>query len=230
MGSRQPHTPMRYLTVAVHQPPDERHPMHQFVVEREGYDGSRLLAFDRPADAASAFLFHVEGPREPYEAALAAVPTVVEYEISPCPDGSFYLYVREDLADTDREFVEAVSQPGLVGVLPVEYRPDGTVRLTAVGPAAKLQAAVEATPERMDVEVVAVGDYEARGVGPESDLTDRQFEAVAAAVDCGYYEVPREGTAADVADRLDCAPGTAAELLRRAERTVLHRVVSAGPY
>lgn len=230
MSDRILRPPMRYLRVAVFQPPDDRHPMHQFVVERAEYSATRLLGYSRSDDAPSAFLFHVEGPIEPYESAVEAVPTVLDYELSPCPDDSFYLYVREELAAANRAFIDAVTQPGLVGVLPVEYRGDGTVRLTAVGPAAMLQTAVDETPADMDVEVLEIGDYEARGIGPGGDLTDRQFEAVAAAVDCGYYETPREGAVTDVADRLDCAPGTAAELLRRAERTVMQRVVSTGPF
>jgi hypothetical protein len=54
--------------------------------------------------------------------------------------------VREDVPERRRAFVEAFSRPGLVGVTPVEYRADGTVRVTAVGPADRLQAAVDGTP------------------------------------------------------------------------------------
>ncbi|MFB6150234.1 MAG: helix-turn-helix domain-containing protein [Haloarculaceae archaeon] len=221
---------MRYLRVAVHQSPGDRHPMHQFVVEREGYAVSRLLQFSPPVDGTGAFLFHVEGPVEPYETALDGVSSIDAYELSPCPDESFYLYVREEVTGASREFVGAFSQPGLVGLMPVEYRAEGTVRVTVVGPADRLQDAVDATPEGMDVEVLEVGEYDARRLDAAGGLTDRQFEAVAAAVDVGYYETPREGSVADVGDRLDCTPGTAAELLRRAERSVMHRVVSAGPF
>ena len=58
-----------------------------------------------------------------------------------------------------------------------------------------------------------------------SALSDRQFEATAVAVELGYYETPREATVANVADRIDCAPGTAAEHLRKAEGTLVHRAV-----
>jgi hypothetical protein len=221
---------MRYLRIAVHQDPGDRHPMHQFVVEREGYSVSRLLEYTPPVEGTRSFLFHIEGPVEPYEPALQSVPGVLEYELSPCPDESFYLYVQEELRDRDAELVEAFTQPGVIGVLPVEYRADGTVRLTGVGPADRLQAAVDETPDGMDIEVLEVGEYGARGLGAGSDLTDRQYEAVVAAVKAGYYETPREGSVEDVGERLDCAPGTAAELLRRAERSVMGDVVEAGPF
>lgn len=56
-------------------------------------------------------------------------------------------------------------------------------------------------------------------------LTDRQQEALTAAVAVGYYEIPREGAVADVADAIDCSHSTAGELLRKAERTVLTAVI-----
>jgi predicted DNA binding protein len=52
-------------------------------------------------------------------------------------------------------------------------------------------------------------------------LTDRQRAALDAAVEVGYYEVPREGSVADVAAALDCAHSTAGELLRKAEAAVV---------
>lgn len=221
---------MRYLRVAVHQEPAIRHPMHQFVVEREGYAASRLIQATPPADGVHSLLFHVEGDREPYEVVLADVETIEEYELSACQDDSFYLYVRERLTDSGAAFVGAFSRPELVVVMPVEYRADGTVRLTAVGPADTLQGAIDETPAGMDVEVLEVGEYDARRLDAGGDLTDRQFEAVLAAVDCGYYESPRRGTVAEVGEQLGCSASTAAELLRRAERSVMRDVASTGRF
>jgi len=223
---------MRYLRVAVHQDPAVRHPMHQYVVDHEGFDRSRLLQYVHATDGPSTFLFHVEGSDpdfDAYEAGLADLESVVDYELSRCPDDTAYLYVRETVPEYAADFVGAFAQPGLVGLLPIEYRADGTVRVTVVGPADQLQDAVDETPERMTVEVLEIGEYDARRLDAGGGLTDRQFEAVAAAVEVGYYATPREGSVAEVGERLDCAPGTAAELLRRAERSVMERVVSGEP-
>ncbi|MFC6975764.1 helix-turn-helix domain-containing protein [Halomicroarcula sp. GCM10025709] len=56
----------------------------------------------------------------------------------------------------------------------------------------------------------------------ETRLSDRQREAVEAALSLGYYDIPRTATHEAVADALDCAPSTAAEHLRKAESRVLH--------
>lgn len=62
---------MRYLEASVRQPPADRHPMHQFVATTDGYGVTRLLYRDQYTDTEQAALFHVGGPREPYENALA---------------------------------------------------------------------------------------------------------------------------------------------------------------
>ena len=80
-----------------------------------------------------------------------------------------------------------------------------------------------------------VGEYEAEGVSPElrqlggygggerplAELTDRQREVVETAYKAGYYEVPREATAAEVAAGLDLDPSTVVEHLQRAERNLM---------
>ncbi len=111
---------------------------------------------------------------------------------------------------TGHDLVDALTRAGLVVVSPVAYRTDGTVGLTLVGPGGTVQQAVETVPDGVSVDVREVGEYDSRRLDTGAALTDRQFEAVAAAVDCGYYGDTREGGVDDVADELGCAPGTAA--------------------
>ncbi|WP_254279942.1 helix-turn-helix domain-containing protein [Haloarcula marina] len=217
---------MKYVRLSLSMAPEVRHPMHQFVVERDGYRASYLLRGNDVGEAVQTLLFHVDGfPPDPYREALERTDHVEEYAISTCPDDTFYLYVRDRPSETGTQLVEALTTAGLVVVSPIAYRADGTVGLTLVGPGGTVQRAVEAVPDGVGVDVREVGEYDSRRFESGAGLTDRQFAAVAAAVDCGYYETPRSGTTADVADRLDCAPGTAAEHLRKAESHVMARVV-----
>nr|WP_226377483.1 helix-turn-helix domain-containing protein [Haloterrigena turkmenica] len=203
--------------------------MHQFIVEHEGYTASRLLYGHQYGDE-YAMLFYIDGPQVPYEHALEDAPTVLDYELAPCRDDSFYLYVRESLTGADRTFVNAIEQPGLIIIPPVAFRADGTIRLTAVGPDEAIQTAVDDVADMAHVDVRSIGTYCAGRIDTRADLTQRQFEAVSAAVDCGYYHTTRDGSLEDVADRLDCSSGTAGELLRRAERTVMEGLVHGGPF
>jgi len=206
--------------------PEKRHPMHQFVVETDGYDASYLLRGNEIGGEVQTLLFHVDGwPPDPYRAALEATDAVVDYALSACPDETFYLYVRDRPSDVGSGLVDAMTRSKLCPASPVAYRADGTVRLTLVGPGEAVQAATEAVPDGIGVDVLSLGEYDSRRLDAGGGLTDRQFEAVAAAVDCGYYDDPRGADLAAVADRLDCAPGTAAEHLRKAERQVMASVL-----
>lgn len=60
-------------------------------------------------------------------------------------------------------------------------------------------------------------------------LTDRQREILFAAVDLGYYDVPRGATLTDVADHVGIAKSTCSELLQRVERAVIHEFVDCLP-
>lgn len=53
---------MRYLKLSIQQPVDNRHPMHQFVVEHDEYTITRQLYRHQYTETEHALLFHVEGP------------------------------------------------------------------------------------------------------------------------------------------------------------------------
>ncbi|MFB6174057.1 MAG: helix-turn-helix domain-containing protein [Halobacteriales archaeon] len=78
-------------------------------------------------------------------------------------------------------------------------------------------------------------DFEVRRVynprRPEADpwfgLTDPQREAVVLAHEMGYFEIPREHTTAEVADRLDISDQALTERLRRATTALIENALLA---
>nr|WP_244995667.1 helix-turn-helix domain-containing protein [Halomicroarcula pellucida] len=86
-----------------------------------------------------------------------------------------------------------------------------------VGPHQRLQAAVDATPSGVDTVIQQVGEYDLGRPPIPPALPPRQRDALAVALDAGYYDVPRTANRDDVAARLDCAPSTASEHLQKAE-------------
>jgi hypothetical protein len=204
------------------------HPMHAFVAERPEYGPTRLLQWNPHGLEANVLLFYVDGPREPYLSALEDVETARAYEPSDAAgvDG-FYLFTRERLTGGDRELFAAFTDEDLVVLPPIVYDVDGCIRLTVVGDADALQRTVDRSPDGADVSVVRIRSGVVGGGAPESALSDRQREVLAGAVAAGYYEVPRESTLEDVGERLDAAPSTVAEHLRKAEAALVGRAVAA---
>ncbi|WP_050033201.1 helix-turn-helix domain-containing protein [Halorubrum halophilum] len=76
-------------------------------------------------------------------------------------------------------------------------------------------------------------DYEVERVRQRVDpvrlLTDRQQELLLAAVELGYYDVPRQSTLTEVADHVGIAKSTCSETLQRVERTVVREFVDDLP-
>jgi hypothetical protein len=236
---------MKSLRLRLHPDAEAIHPMHEFVARHEGYSRSRLLASgerrgsgpgaideaDRSGEEGTArgALFHVEGSnpeREPYAAALRDTDGVAGFELDRCGD-VLYLYVLETRSPFDARLAATFARLRLVVVPPVDFVADRTIRLTVVGTADAVASAVEALPEGIDREVRRVGGFDGTVVdpSPSAALTARQREAIEAAVAVGYYGATREGGVDDVADRLGCATGTAAEHLRKAEARVMRGVV-----
>ena len=214
---------MKYLRLTLAHSATTIHPMHRFANEHDAVEAYRMLHWNVASDGPNTLLFYVEGDREAYVDALADLDSVVDYTVTPVDDDAFYVYV-DDVGDgVGQQLVDAVSQGSLVLASPLEYLDDGRVQFTLVGESADLRAAVDAIPDDIRVELDRAGEYDG---GPAVDgLTDRQRVALDAAVDVGYYEVPREGSVEDVAERLDCSPATASEHLRKAEATLAYEAV-----
>jgi predicted DNA binding protein len=78
-----------------------------------------------------------------------------------------------------------------------------------------------------DIGVVVHRFYEERGRldTPQFGLTDPQRETLITAVDCGYLEIPRENSLADLSDRFDISETAASERFRRGVKTLIECTV-----
>jgi hypothetical protein len=198
----------------------EIHPMFDLIVNAPYVDRATAMHWNFSGDELG-IMHYVEGDREPFEAAIAEIPEVLDYELTPAGPNDFYVYIRDATNEAVRELFELVDHGPVVAIPPIEYAADGTVSYSAFGPAADIQAVVERIPDPIDVTVTEVGGMERVPGVLDSLLSDRQREALDAAFTLGYYEIPRTASHEDVADAIGCAPSTAAEHLRKAESTLL---------
>jgi len=218
---------MKYLHLTLREPPEWRNPMHTFLMGHDEMHTAELLNWNTSAEDLDIILFRIVGAMAPYTAALDDSAFVVDYETARIDDDSFYVYIEHDTRDVDDQFREPFLERRVLAIPPIEYTADGETKVAIVGRSGDVQAAVDAIPAEIDVQIDQVGEYD-QGLQPsQSLLTDRQHEAVRAAHEHGYYEVPREGTVEDVAATLDCAPSTASNHLRKAEARLIEAVTAA---
>lgn len=215
---------MKSLRLTLRYEPEIQHPMHRFIGESDAIEREWLVTWNMGVEEGITYaLFYVVGEREPYENALSGVETNEGYDITPVHDDAFYATVRERDTEQFRRFRAAFEQPTLMVVPPLAYRPHGIMAFDVVGEPAALEGVLDELPAGITAEVREIGEYDTRPGTPGADLTARQREALAAARRVGYYEVPREGSVADVARELDCAPSTASNHLRKAETRLVEQ-------
>lgn len=77
------------------------------------------------------------------------------------------------------------------------------------------------SPDERDREITRVG----RSDGPLGNLTERQRESLEAAYRSGYFDWPRESTAAEVADSLGIDRSTFHAHLRKAEQCLFSTLI-----
>ncbi|WP_440772418.1 helix-turn-helix domain-containing protein [Natronorubrum sp. DTA28] len=163
------------------------------------------------------FLSLIVGDRDAIRETAVDLDVVHRFDLTPIDADTFYAYAVMDVRAADATLMGAFDEPGLVIVPPIVYTGRERVHVTVLGEPDALARLVERFPEDVGVEVERVSDHQRRAETLAGRLTARQFEAMETARECGYYDVPRSGSLAEVASALDCSESAASTLLRTVE-------------
>lgn len=207
---------MKRIEFAITYPEDLLHPLHRRIRDGTPITRAELLMWSPTADATT--LFWCDGDREATERAVGGIDSLLVSRFVESADGT-YVFLRQGDYEFAESILDAVADASVIFLPPVVFGERGGVRFEAVGEAAALSAFHDDLSEVGDLAVERVRAFE-RTDAP-SGLTDRQRAALEAAVAAGYYQVPREGSVADVAAELDCSTSAAGELIRKAEAAVI---------
>ena len=216
---------MKYVRLRVTFSAATINPVHEAICASDAVERDVLLHEDRSGPSRDTRLYRVDGDPDVFGGMLGDAPGVIEWAFTAVEDGTFYAFVEEETPDRDEAILDAISRTGIMAVPPIEFASDRSATFTLLGTAGAIRPALEELPDEMAMDVLRVGEYDRRRELFDSGLTARQREAVAAAVDAGYYGTPRDGSMEDVAASLDVAPSTAAEHLQKAESRVMAAVL-----
>jgi predicted DNA binding protein len=212
---------MKFATVRLRFPDEPLSPAQAALARCDDVDLVQLRFGGTSVTGPRTYVFTLEGDPDEAAAALAATDGVIDHELVVEEDDYALAYLRAEASEVELAVHATFTQGGLVTTTPVTLYPDGTVVFRVLGDPDDLQAAVDEAGDRFAVHVERVGDYDRPPERVAAALTDRQREAVRAALDAGYYDVPRRATHEAVAAELDCAPATAAEHLQKAEAALV---------
>ena len=212
---------MRYLQLQIRFPPEARHPMHQFLVEQDSIQRAYLRHWNFSNPEYVTTLLHVVGDiengREAYLSAIDAAESIQEYDVTPVDGRSFYVYIRESAQGFASRLRALLADTELLIVPPIEYGTDGEMLFEVAGEQDALQGLVANLPDHLSVSVNRLGEYDAYRESHVTALTDRQEEVLEIAYENGYYDIPRQTSAREIADEVGCSKSTAANHLRKAE-------------
>lgn len=207
---------MKRIEFSVSYPGRVVHPLQQRLTGETPISRAELLMWSPTADATT--LVWCDGGRAATERAVEAIDSLLVSDLVEDVDGT-YAFLRQSDYEFPAALLDVVAESQVIFLPPVVFLETGEIRFEAVGEATALSAFHGELSDLGEPTIERVREFE-RSRSPSS-LTDRQRAALEAAVSLGYYEVPREGTVADIASVLDCSTSTAGELVRKAEAAVI---------
>lgn len=203
----------------------EIHPMYDLLVNAEYVERATAMHWNYSGEELG-IMHYVEGNLDAFRDEVAAIPEVLDYELTVAETDAFYVYIRDATNPQLRQLFDLLDQSPVVAIPPVEYSSDGSVSYSVFGPSGAIQSSLEEIPEPISVSVTEIGSLAAVPSALKTSLSDRQREAIQTAVELGYYDIPRTATQEDIASVIGCAPPTAAEHLQKAESKLLRSVVN----
>jgi hypothetical protein len=213
---------MKRIQFSISYPDRFDHPLHEQIMEHPSISRAELLLWSPTADATT--LIWCNGDRDATERAISGIESLVVSHVVASTDGT-YAYLHQDDYEFADVILDTMADSRVIFAPPVVFLDTGVVQFEVVGEATELRTFHDALSTLGDLTIDRVREFE-RTQSP-SRLTDRQLEALLAADEAGYYEIPRQGTIEDIAETLECATSTAGELIRKAEAIVIDHYLEA---
>lgn len=213
---------MRRIQFSATYPERLIHPLHQRLMEVESVTRVELLMWTPTGDPTT--LAWCDGTRAATERIIEAIDSLLVSHLVEDVDGT-YVFLQQADFEFSAALLDTIAASQIIFLPPVTFLASGEVKFETVGQTEALSTFHEELSELGELTIEQVHEFE-RQHSP-SQLTDRQQEALEAAVSVGYYEVPREGTTVDIATVLDCSTSTAGELVRKAEATVIQNTLES---
>jgi predicted DNA binding protein len=217
---------VKHLQVTVHVDDDHAPEFFELLADSPTIAETRLVDWSMTVSEQSTLLYTVDGDPSTFAGRAADTAGIDSVELSETTRGQTYVLVVMRPLETPlfAPIQRASTQAGLIVRKPIIYR-DGTMSARVVGDAEPLQRALDAAPDGVEVQIDEISQLQGHASDPVVQLSDRQREAVAVALELGYYNQPRGATHEDVAAELNCAPSTVSDHLQKAEATIVRGVI-----
>ncbi|WP_136717043.1 helix-turn-helix domain-containing protein [Halorientalis salina] len=217
---------MRYFTFTLIPLEDsDFHPTIAALKEDPDITPEQMKYISLREDKTGVVLVGLRGDEAAAEAVFEAHPSALDWELIP-GDSGFYAYVHFDDSDPAVGLLQLLDDYRLVLDLPLQFTSEGWLRVTVIGSDDNIQEALANVPDSIKAEATEMGTFQPDDSRAVAGLTERQREVLEAAVELGYYEVPRQATYEEIAEACDCTVGTVGEHLNRIEARIIASTVN----
>jgi DNA-binding NarL/FixJ family response regulator len=214
---------MRYATVVISPTGEGLQPADRALSSESTVTRDSLQQVNLLSDGTCVSLYNVRGDLERAAAILESQPDVISLDVSGEQEGLAYVHFRP--TEVVERLLLILRENEVVLQTPVDCIEEGGIRATLVGDDETIRAVVDAIPEALTLSLEGIGDYHPESQELFSSLTPRQQEILEAAVEMGYYQVPRGATHEEIAETVGVSAGTVGEHLRKVEGKVLSTLV-----
>ena len=214
---------MRYVKVSVIPTEGDIDPVASAIDAHPSLTRESILHISRLNDGTAVLLTQIRGEEGALDSVLASSEEVLSHDVYPQQEG-LQAYVHTEPTPAAASLLELEQEHEFVLDMPIEYGPDGGLKVAVIGREETVRRAIEDIPEGIRVELEQLSDYDPELRELSSLLTDRQQELLDTATDLGYYEVPRQATHQDIADELELSTTTVGEHLRKIEARMLSEI------
>ncbi len=216
---------MRYVKVSLIPTDGDIDPVGEEIDTEPSVSREAILHINRLNDGTVVLLSQLRGDADTLHEIFENRPTIISHNISPLRDG-LQAYVHAEPTETAGALLDLTQEHEFVVDTPIEYGPEGGLRVAVIGEEDTVRQAIEDIPDEIRVELEQLSDYDPELRELSSFLTDRQREILDTAAEVGYYEVPRQATHQDIADELDLSTTTVGEHLRKIEARMLSEIAN----
>lgn len=215
---------MRSVTFLVTQP-GCFHSITEAVAEETAFGRETVHQFNVLEDGTAVVLCEVRGDLDRARELFSEHPEVLSSTITREDKGEGLSYMHVRPPEVIADLIRLPRRHEVFFEFPLEGVRDDQVRVTMIGETNEvLQQALDDVPDALEVTIERIGAYPAEEGDITSVLTDRQREILDVATELGYYEVPRQATHEDIAERVDLDPGTVTEHMQKIEARVFDSV------
>jgi predicted DNA binding protein len=214
---------MRYVKVFMSPEDGDLHPAAENLADNPKVTRQAIQHLNLLNDGTAVTLSRLRGDRAELERILSETEDIIRWDVSEAGD-DLQAYIHFVPNATTLALMELTREHELVLDTPIEYNSDGSIRVSVIGQDDVVQKAIDHVPDNVRLELEQLSDYDPELRELSSLLTERQREILDAAVEVGYYQVPREATHEDIAALVGISTTTVGEHLRKIEARLLSEI------